>query len=419
MNNSKDEYYLQAVTELGDTRKIVASQNIYSQSGVMLVASGVTVTSSLYERLVRHVLLKPLDMSLSTDDMVDVETLWKDIQDLVRMNLKLAKMVNIIDKGCPLRRTIFSIQIPVPLCFKLTVARDKFPNIYQKSLSTLIISAYLARCDGMNLEAERNVATAALFHDIGMMHIDPALLDPTHIMNGEQRKHLYAHPLTAYLLLREFLELPKCISDAVLEHHERMDGRGYPRGLQGNSIRRYAQILAIADVAGRALDVGSSAEQCQQLEVMLKLNSKQYGGGLIGFLSTFWEHGDADRTESLGNSDELVSQVGQITKLFDDFENHDQDSKGNEVYNFAKNRLAGLKLALLDAGFDPHDPDVLIQRFADDPEFMMNYAPLLKETLWQFKTLVQDISRRWSDKVPLERNEHAWLNMMELVLMAV
>lgn len=367
MNELTDKHYLQAVTELGDTRNIVANKDIYSERGILLVAAGVTISSSLYERLVKHVLLKPLDLSLSTDDMVDAEMLWNDVQDLVRKNSKLAKMVAIVDKGFPLCRTIFSIQMPVPLAFKLTVAREKFPKIYQNSLSILIISAYLARCDGMNLEAEGNVATAALFHDIGMMHIDPALLDPAHVMNGEQRKHLYAHPLTAYLLLREFPELPNSISGAVLEHHERMDGRGYPRGLQGNRISRHAQLLGIAEVVDRAMALDSPAEQWQKLEVMLKLNSKQYGDGLIGFLSTFWEKSNADATVSPSDPDELVSQVRQIAKLFADFELHANDGTDDKIYDFAQTRLAELRLALLGAGFDPHDPDELIQRCADDP----------------------------------------------------
>lgn len=51
MNKLQDQHYLRAVTELGDTRKIVANCDIYSQGGIKLVASGIHITSDLYERI--------------------------------------------------------------------------------------------------------------------------------------------------------------------------------------------------------------------------------------------------------------------------------------------------------------------------------------------------------------------------------
>lgn len=418
MSELRDQHYLRAVTELGDTRKIIANQDIYSQSGMKLVASGVTITSGLYERLVQHVLKKPLDISLSTEEMVEAETIWSDVQGLVQKNIKLGKVMGIIDTGCTLRQTILSIHLPAPLAFKLTVAREKYPDIYQHSLSILIMNVYLARCDGMNLNEEGYMAIAALFHDIGLLHIDPGLLDPAHVMSSEERRHLYAHPLTAYLLLREFPELSRCIADAVLEHHERMDGRGYPRGLKDDKISRYGQIIAIAEVSAKAFEPDSPAGQWQKLEVMLKLNSRQYGKGLIGFLSALRD--DADVTAGTNDTDVLVAQVGLIAKLFEEFDQHAAGGgQDNEIYDFAQTRLSQLRLELLDAGFDPHDPEELIQRFADDPECISEYAPLLKESLWQFKTLVLDISRHWAQEVHAKKTDYGWLTAMELLLIAV
>lgn len=419
MNELRDEHYLRAVTELGDTHKIVANQDIYSKSGLKLVASGVAISSNLYERLVNHVLLKPLDMSVSSEDMVDAETLWSDAKILILENSKLGKMVEMIDKGFPLRKGILSIKLPSPLAFKLMVAREKYPDLYQHSLSIMIMSVYLARCDGMDLNEEGYVATAALFHDIGLMHIDPGLLDSNHLMSVDERRHLYAHPLTAYLLLLEFPELPRYIAEAVLDHHERMDGRGYPRGLRDKKISRYGQILAVAEVSAKTLEPGSPVKQWQKLELMLKLNSKQYGNGLIGFISSLRD-ADVDDDEKVKQSDpgELAAQVVLIVKLFEDFYQNSDVDENNEIYNFAQIRLAGLKLDLLAAGFDSGNPEELIQHFADDPECMSEYGMLLKEIIWQFNSLTLDISRNWPDVELTKKKENAWLGNMKLLLMA-
>src|SRR3989338_3918715 len=82
MSELNDEHYLRAVTSLGDTRKIVAQRDIYSQSGMKLVASGIHLTSDLYERLVRHKMLLPLDMALAVENMLDQKAILQDVIEL-------------------------------------------------------------------------------------------------------------------------------------------------------------------------------------------------------------------------------------------------------------------------------------------------------------------------------------------------
>ncbi len=414
MSAAKDEHYIRAVTELGDTTKVVASQDIYSRNGTKLVAAGVCITSALYQHLVRHLLLKPLDMSLSAENMVDADMLWRDVQELLQKSSKLVKMVGMLDKGYRLRQLVAAIQLPLPLTFKLTVAREKFSDQYQHSLVILIMSVYLARCDGMSLAEEGNLAVAALFHDIGLLHIDPAFLGSAHRMNQAERRHLYAHPLSAYMLLREFPELPSSIAEAVLQHHEYMDGRGYPRGLSGLKISRYGQILAIAEISARFFEQRTAIGGGHELEVMLKLNSKQYGSGLVGYLSILW--GEAEGSPVTSDTANLMEQAALVTKLFHDFEQHAESARGNELYDFAWVRLAKLKLELLDAGLNPQDSNGLQQRFGDDPECVAEYALLLKEAIWQFNALVLDISRHWSEEERPQNENHAWLDNMESLL---
>ena len=421
MHELQDEHYLRAVTELGDTRKIVADRDICSQGGIKLVASGIHITSDLYERLVRHKMLLPLDMAMSIENMVDPKVILQDVLDLIQTNDKLKRMADAIGKDGYYRRIILAIQLPAPLAFKLTVAREKYRRIYQHSLLLLIISGYLARCDGMNSQEEGWVATAALFQDIGLLHIDPRLLDPSHVMSDDERRHLYAHPLTAYLLLCEFPELPRHIADAVLEHHERMDGSGYPRGLYGEKISRYGQILAVAELAAKAFDPGHPEGPWKKLEVMLKLNFRRYGQGFIGHLNILRDDFAVEQPSGCNDTEHLVAQVRLIAKLFEDFNRHSDPNCRDKIFDFAQTRLAVLRLGLFEAGFDPRDPEGLIQLFIDDPECMSEYAPLLNEALWRFKSLVLEIARHWSEEVDkydheLGKPEHAWLSDMKLLL---
>lgn len=414
-----DPFYLRAVTELGDERKVVATCDIYSQTGIKLVAAGILVTSNLYEKLVRHKLIPTLDKALAMEDMLNVSTVLDDLENLLGMTQRLTKLNAEMGKGRSYRQLLGDFKIPSALAFKLTVAKEKFPKVYQHSLLLAAVSTYLARCDGLSEQDERGAAIAALFHDIGLLHIDPALLDPSHVMTPAERKHLYAHPLTAYLLLNEFPELSSAITNAVLEHHERMDGSGYPRGLRGGRISRLGQILAIAELAAKAFDSEKPEIPWKKLDVMLKLNSRKYGQGLIGHLGIFKEVSESEKEAAA--LEKLATQARFVAKLFDDFNQSDSLACNQEALNFAQGRLEELRLGLFEAGFDPRDPDGLIQMFVDDPECMGDYAPLLEEAIWQFKSLMLEVARQWATPVGqqgAERAMCAWVQKMNASLAA-
>jgi hypothetical protein len=417
-----DEHYLRAVTELGNTRKIVSTCDIYSQNGIKLVSPDVHITGELYERLVKHKLLTPIDKSLSIENLINSERLLADVLGLLEHNDKLRKVAQFIEQGNSYRQIVSDIRLPTPLAFKLTVAKEQFPNIYQHSLLMMVISVYLARCDGMTLHEEEIVAIAALLLDIGLLHIDPKLLEPSHVMSPAERRHLYAHPLTAYLLLSEFPELPKQIANAVLEHHEKMDGSGYPRGLHGQNISRYGQILGVTVLAAKAFDSDNPHIPWKNLDVMLKLNAKQFGKGLIGHLKIL--HDETSEASADGiDAERLVEHVKLIAKLFDDFNHHSEPPPHDPVFEFAQTRLAELRLGLFGAGFDPRDPDALIQMFTDDPECIAGFVPVITEAVWQFKSLLQEISRQWPEDIEKSKTEnkqpeYAWLSEMRVVVSA-
>lgn len=421
MRTVNDDFYLRAVTELGDTRQILVDRDIYSESGMKLVAAGVRISSKLYDRLVMHKLLPSLDKALSVENMLTSKSILEDVHVLLGTNDIMERMSDVIGKRS-LDRLILAVRLPSPLAFKLTVAREKYPLIYQHSLLLMITSVYLAHCDRMEAAEQEWMATAALFHDIGLMHVDPDLLAPSHVMNSAERRHLYAHPLTAYLLLSEFPELPGYIADAVLEHHERMDGSGYPRGLQGDKISRYGQVLAVAELAAKAFDSDRSKIPWAKLEMMLKLNSRQYGKGLIGYLNVFQEKEAADASSNVKHPASLFSQAALIAELFEDFNHHCDPAGRDKILDLAQTRLAALRLELFEAGFDPRNPADLMQRFIDDPECMPEYVPLLNEALWQFKSLVLEISRLWPEEVDEnaypERPALAWLRELKQSLLA-
>jgi hypothetical protein len=179
----------------------------------------------------------------------------------------------------------------------------------------------------------------------------------------------------------------------------------------------------VAELAAKAFDSNRQNVPWGKLEVILKLNFRQYGQDLIGHLNIFWENNAVEGTSSINGAEHLFARVQLIAELFDDFSHNSNHKRHDRITDLAQTRLAALRLELLEAGFDPRDPADLIQRFIGDPECMADYVPLLNEALWQFNALVFEIARHCPEGVEETENlsnrpELAWLNDMKRSLLA-
>jgi len=115
------------------------------------------------------------------------------------------------------------------------------------SLRVAKMSTDLARVFGMDDEAVARMRRGALLHDIGKIGIPDAILLKPGSLDSMEREVMRRHPVIARELfldvpfLREAIDVPWC-------HHERWDGRGYPRGLAGEDIPLPARVFAVVDV---------------------------------------------------------------------------------------------------------------------------------------------------------------------------
>ncbi len=103
--------------------------------------------------------------------------------------------------------------------------------------------------DEMNLSFDRIEALriAGLLHDIGKVCIPMAILAKPARLNPEEFALMKRHPLAGYEIVRN-IPFPWPVKDIILQHHERMDGSGYPNGLAGNDILLETRVIAVADV---------------------------------------------------------------------------------------------------------------------------------------------------------------------------
>ena len=128
---------------------------------------------------------------------------------------------------------------------KIVDFRDPFTAAHQQRVTQLAcaIAGY------MNLTEERlsAVKLAGLIHDIGKVSVPTKILCNPNQLSEAEFKIIKMHPETGYEILKS-LDLPWPIAEIIRQHHERIDGSGYPRGLSGEDILLEARILSVADV---------------------------------------------------------------------------------------------------------------------------------------------------------------------------
>ncbi len=116
------------------------------------------------------------------------------------------------------------------------------------AISVGIISSALAKWYGLNQAERMQIALAGALHDIGIIRIPNNITTIKGALSVEEYDEVKKHTLYGYQILKETRGINDGVLLAVLQHHERIDGSGYPFQLKNEKIHLYAKIIAVADV---------------------------------------------------------------------------------------------------------------------------------------------------------------------------
>jgi len=124
--------------------------------------------------------------------------------------------------------------------------RDQYTAHHQRRVAEL--ARAIAKSMGFSEWRVKGIYIAGLLHDIGKLAVPSEILCKPGKLSWHELGIIRNHPQAGYEILEE-IEFPWPVTEAVLQHHERLDGSGYPEGLSGADIIIEAKILAVADVA--------------------------------------------------------------------------------------------------------------------------------------------------------------------------
>ena len=243
---SSQKHYVAHLTEVSANNKIVLTEDVYNERGVLVVKKGVEVDKVFAQKIAKHKLLKPLDNTIALTSTLNHRTSFEfftshlddmSLSEIVRHN---GMYNDALDAFHLITRYPMITQ-------KLTVLAERMPDVFARSLLTSVLALGLCKELKLSVEITENVFLANIISDVGLLHIDPLIVNKQGQYNSQEWKMMQGHVVIARHFADMVPDLPKPVGRAVLEHHERPDGFGYPFSRNGSQLGLEGRIVAMVD----------------------------------------------------------------------------------------------------------------------------------------------------------------------------
>ena len=233
----------------------VLSEDIYDLEGSVLVGKNASITPYIIEKLessrIMSVPVYPsIDETSGTNDL-NFNGVYKEGV------LALKEIINCLVIGedidseqiKEISNTLYEeIQNNNLILDQIKKFKSENKYTYNHSVNVALYSLLIGKWIGLNEIEMKKVVKAGLLHDIGKTKIAPEIISKKGKLTKKEFETIKTHSEIGYEMSKAIPNIDEDVRQAILSHHEREDGSGYPCGLKGNKINLYAKILAIADV---------------------------------------------------------------------------------------------------------------------------------------------------------------------------
>ncbi|OXL82021.1 histidine kinase [Paenibacillus sp. SSG-1] len=235
-------------------------KKIYSDEGVVLLAEGVELTSLLISRLqkldIGYIYVEDhLTEGIDIPEMLREETRRQALQN-IRVNFQRLSEASPITGGYHHLGKQFSKVMESILedvssqedCMIMLMDMNTADHyLYKHSLNVCVYSLVLGIASGYTQDQLMVLGLGSLLHDIGKTQIPQKVLFKPQKLDDEEFRLMQAHAQIGFKILKDEPNIPLLAAHCAFQHHERMNGSGYPRGIKGDDIHEYAQWVALAD----------------------------------------------------------------------------------------------------------------------------------------------------------------------------
>ena len=210
----------------------ILGKSILTSDGKILLKAGIRLSGNYIKKLkeigVFYVYIEDDrldDIVVEDEQLVELKQTLSVVEDLVQY---------IIEMG-DVNKSIYDIK-----------TYDNYTYVH--SLDTCIMASFLGLSSGFKEQEIKELGIGAVLHDVGKTKVPITILNKQGRLTEEEFNEIKKHTIYGGEILRKNYSISSDIIDIVEQHHERIDGRGYPYGLEDTSISKFAKIVCICDV---------------------------------------------------------------------------------------------------------------------------------------------------------------------------
>lgn len=236
---------------------MVLGKPVLNRYGRVLLAEGVELNQTLINRMLEQyitmvaireerfyqndrILLEDPGVFNYLGAVAEVRNLIKVIRHVKKIPVKQFKQV-VETRILPIVESCAAINY-------LNIDRPREEYIFHHCVNVALLSGVIGKWLGYGKNEIANLTLAGLLHDIGKTQVPDEILNKAGKLTEREMQMMQLHSAHSYKLLSQTENLPFDVMIGVLQHHERLDGSGYPGHFQQSKIHLHARIIAVADV---------------------------------------------------------------------------------------------------------------------------------------------------------------------------
>lgn len=387
---SANPHFLHTLSGLLARQAIVVEHAISAPDGSILLTSGSRLQPRHFQLLPQQQLRSPLESSLALPDFAAHRLLREKSDQLLADQALLQQLL----QKTTHRHACLAVLENLPLNPALTVllAMLDQQQLLEHGLLCCLFSLGLALRTGQSSALLEQIALAALFHDIGELYLDAG--HPAQVAAGSAPlawRHRMVHPLIAYRQMLQLGQHPQleAIALAMLQHHERLDGSGYPRREKEKQLGITGQLIAVADLSCRLLQ---KSHPGQRLDIALRIIPGEFHRPAVAVMHRALQQLDKDTAamptsaQAMAALHALLKRIGEITHLLLNLQEETLTAAGQAALGRCMGQFDTIQRSLFSTGMQASQP------LAQEEDLQLEILLVTEEINWRLRNLGRDLS---------------------------
>lgn len=354
----------------------------------------------------------PLELTLEVENGITTGDVADDCQKIILANPILCHLASSKAALAALSH-LRLVRLPSALKLLLAAAYDNRGTVeYTHELHTIALCAGFAAYAQLSALDTELLLSAALLHDLGVLYVNPDLLHAERPLTAKEWASVAVHPKVSHMVALEIGKLREEVGLGIGQHHERLDGSGYPFMLTKEKISPIGSILAAADAMAAIIERGGEGA-AYQATLAIRLIPEEFNPVLKAYicsslrdLAGSFGHGDRPCYEQTRDVVSKLDQVEQkVVELL-----QGASSKVHDLLLMAGNVCHNVRKALRATGVDS-----LLQTYTpgDEGAFCGEVYHIVHETGWRLRNISRILQMR-ADVLALD--EQAFLGPLIAIL---